>query len=49
MAFDSQGYFHVAIRTKYDVFKYTPDFSSSTAWAANPLPDNPEYLLYIPD
>ncbi len=49
MAFDSQGNFHVAIRTQSAVSKFSPDFSSSTPWPANPLPDNPEYLLYIPD
>jgi hypothetical protein len=49
MAFDAQGNFHVAIRQKQEVLKFSPDFSSQTPWAANPLGDSPEYLLYIPD
>lgn len=48
MAFDDKGYFRVAIRTKKLVCKYAPDLKSYTPWKGNPLPDEPEYLLYIP-
>ena len=48
MAFDDKGYFHVAIRTKCLVCKFAPDLKSYKAWKANPLPDEPEYLLYVP-
>jgi hypothetical protein len=49
MAFDDKGNFHVAIRTTKNVYKYSPDFKNRQPWAANRLPDSPEFLLYIPD
>ncbi len=49
MAFDSQGNFHVAIRTKNLVMKYDSTFSNGVNWVSTPMPDNPEFLLYIPD
>ena len=44
----TRGYFHVAIRTKKLVYKYAPDLKPYSPWKANPLPDEPEYLLYVP-
>jgi hypothetical protein len=49
MAFDSQGNFHVAIRTKNLVVKYDSKFSNGVNWVSTPMPDNPEFLLYVPD
>ena len=49
MAFDSSGNFHVADRTENRVIKYDSSFGNGTDWASNPLPDNPEFLLYISD
>jgi hypothetical protein len=49
MAFDNQGNFHVAIRTKKRIMKYDSNFSHGTKWLADPLPDFPEFLLYVPD
>jgi hypothetical protein len=48
MAFDDKGYFHVAIRTRRLVYRYAPDLKSYKPWKANRLPDEAEYLLYIP-
>jgi hypothetical protein len=49
MAFDSQGNFHVAVRTKKLVMKYDSELLNGVNWASTPMPDNPEFLLYIPD
>jgi hypothetical protein len=49
MAFDKHGNFHVAIRTKKQVMKYDSKFKHGTQWLADPLPDFPEFLLYVPD
>ena len=49
MAFDQQDNFHVAVRTKNMVIKYDTDFSHDTNWVSTLLPDNPEFLLYVPD
>src|SRR5205085_8770026 len=47
MAFDSQGNFHVAVRTKNLVVKYDANFQHGTNWISTPMPDNPEFLLYL--
>lgn len=47
MAFDSKGNFHVAVRTKNLVIKYDADFSNGVNWVSIPMPDNPEFLLYV--
>lgn len=47
MAFDSQGNFHVAVRTKNLVIKYDAQFSNGVNWVSTPMPDNPEFLLYV--
>jgi hypothetical protein len=49
MAFDGHGNFHVAIRTIKQVMKYDSDFKNGVGWHADPLPDYPEFLLYVPD
>jgi hypothetical protein len=47
MAFDGAGNFHVAVRTKNTVMKYGPDFGGGVEWKSVPMPDNPEFLLYV--
>src|SRR5436853_1222925 len=49
IAFDGSGNFHVAIRTKNTVIKYDSRFSNGIPWASTPMPDNPEFLLYVAD
>jgi hypothetical protein len=49
MAFDKHGNFHVAIRKAKQVMKYDSTFSHGTEWRTDPLPDFPEFLLYVPD
>ena len=48
IAFDGQGNFNVAIRTNNTVMKYDSSFSNGVQWVSTPMPDNPEFLLYIP-
>ena len=49
MAFDAAGHFYVAGRTsnQVSVFDSTNKFSPVTTWTG--LPDNPEFLMYVPD
>ena len=47
MAFDGEGNFHVAIRTNNTVMKYDSSFSNGVQWVSTPMPDNPEFLLYL--
>jgi hypothetical protein len=47
MAFDAAGNFHVAVRTKNLVMKYDSQFSNGVEWVSTPMPDNPEFLLYV--
>ena len=49
MAFDAEGNFHVAVRKKNLVIKYDAQFSNGVNWASTPMPDNPEFLLYVDD
>ncbi|HWT03092.1 MAG TPA: hypothetical protein VN256_22770 [Pyrinomonadaceae bacterium] len=53
MAFDNSGNFHVAVRSTESgevpqVWKYDSSFSNGAPWPAT-MPDNPEFLLHIPD
>lgn len=53
MAFDNNRNFHVAIRAtesgeSAQVWKYDSSFSNGAAWPAE-MPDNPEFLLHIPE
>ena len=47
MAFDGRGNFHVAVRTKNTVIKYDAGFGNGVEWVSAPMPDNPEFLLYV--
>ena len=47
VAFDSKGNFHVAVRTKNLVIKYDAKFNNGVNWVSTPMPDNPEFLLYV--
>jgi hypothetical protein len=47
MAFDAAGNFHLAVRTKNLVMKYDAQFGGGVRWASTPMPDNPEFLLYV--
>lgn len=47
IAFDGQGNLNVALREARQVRRYAPDFSALPPWGAG-LPDNPEFLLYVP-
>jgi hypothetical protein len=48
MAFDNSGNFYVAIRTGSQVWKYDSTFANGAPWQTSPMPDEPEFLLYIP-
>lgn len=47
MAFDADGNFHVAVRTKNLVMKYDSKFRKGVKWVSTPMPDSPEFLLYV--
>ena len=47
MAYDSKGNFHVAVRTKNLVIKYDAKLNNGVNWVSTPMPDNPEFLLYV--
>jgi hypothetical protein len=47
MAFDAAGNFHIAVRTNNLVMKYDAQFGNGVEWVSTPMPDNPEFLLYV--
>jgi hypothetical protein len=48
MAFDADGHFYAAERKAKQITKFPPDGSGSGKQFITDLPDNPEFILYVP-
>ncbi|HVF06726.1 MAG TPA: hypothetical protein VNA20_17960 [Frankiaceae bacterium] len=48
MAFDPDGYLYAALRTAKQVLRFDADGSSSVTFI-DALPDDPEFIRYVPD
>ena len=49
IAFDTEGNFYAAERTNKQIMKYTKGSTVGEPLIPNGLPDNPEFILYVPD
>jgi hypothetical protein len=48
MAFDAEGNFYAAERKRKRIMKFPPDGSGDGVEFIGGLPDEPEFILYVP-